>query len=73
MARKSRSTGRTPRAGRGADSRKETSAPRDAGQPVLEAVDSGGLGMDDGMILATTMLLAGAVVLAFLANNAHYG
>ena len=38
---------------------------------TVEAVDRGGLGIDEGIVLATFLLLVGAVVLVYLASQ-HY-
>lgn len=38
-----------------------------AAEPVLEAVQTGGLGIDEGVILCTTLALLAAVVLVYMA------
>ncbi|MGE3175309.1 MAG: hypothetical protein AB7O97_21980 [Planctomycetota bacterium] len=35
----------------------------------LEQVDAGGLGIDEGIVLATSLLLIGAIVIVYLANQ----
>ena len=69
MPRKSK-TPKTPRASRTADaSTKRAAKPAkkiEAPKPALEAVETGGMGIDDGMVLTTTILLTCAVVLAYL-------
>jgi hypothetical protein len=45
----------------------------DAAAPevALEQVESGGLGIDEGIVLATFFLLVGSVVLVYLANQTY--
>jgi len=47
---------------------KEAEAPV---EPALEQVESGGLGIDEGIILSTFILLIGAIVLVYIANNSY--
>ncbi len=48
--------------------RKGKNEPADA---VLEQVETGGLGIDEGIILGTFFLLVGAVVLVHFANQTY--
>ena len=38
-----------------------------AAEPVLEEVDSGGMGIDEGIDITTTLILIGAIVLIYSA------
>lgn len=38
---------------------------------VLEEVESGGLGIDEGIVLATFFILIGAIVLVYLASQGY--
>ena len=80
MARK---TTRTPRAGRTGDASsksKKAAKPakltktktKAAAKPALEAVDSGGMGIDEGMVLTTFVLLVCAVVMAYVVTGNQY-
>lgn len=40
---------------------------------AVEAVEKGGMGIDDGIILSTTLLLAFATTLVYLARAAYVG
>lgn len=40
-------------------------------QPELEQVESGGLGIDEGIILGTFFLLVGAIVLVYFASQSY--
>jgi hypothetical protein len=43
-----------------------------AGQAeVLEEVETGGIGIDEGIVLATFLLLIGALVLVIVANQGY--
>jgi hypothetical protein len=41
-------------------------------EPVLEEVDTGGAGIDEGMVFTTFFLLAGAVTLMYMILNTRY-
>jgi hypothetical protein len=45
-----------------------TAAPQEV---VVEETEAGGLGIDDGIVLTTALLLIGALVLAYMALS-HY-
>lgn len=47
---------------------KEAAAPAAA---ELETVESGGLGIDEGIVLGTFFLLVGAIVLVYFANQSY--
>jgi len=38
-----------------------------AAEPVLEEVDSGGMGIDEGIVITTTLILIGAIFLIYSA------
>lgn len=39
--------------------------------PAVEVVDKPGLGIDDGIVLTTTLLLVAALVLVYFANKSY--
>lgn len=47
-------------------------APSAAPEVVLEEVETGGSGIDEGIVFMTFLLLAGAVTLAYIILNARY-
>lgn len=42
-----------------------------APEAALEQVEGGGMGIDEGIVLATFFLLIGSVVLVYLANQTY--
>jgi|KBSSwiStaDraftv2_1062776.scaffolds.fasta_scaffold195109_2 hypothetical protein len=47
---------------------KEAEAPV---EPAIEQAEGGGLGIDEGIVLSTFILLIGAIVLVYIANNSY--
>ena len=48
------------------------SKPAPAQEAVLEEVDAGGAGIDEGIVFTTFFLLAGAVTLVYMIMNDRY-
>ena len=54
--------------------KRQRSGSRRAAAPepeVIEEVESGGMGLDDGIVLTTTILLIGSIVLVWLALGGY--
>jgi hypothetical protein len=48
---------------------RKSKQPAPAAEADLEQVDSGGLGIDEGIVLGTFILLISAIVLVYFANQ----
>lgn len=51
--------------------RRSKQAADPAPEVALEEVETGGMGLDDGIVLTTFLLLVGAIVLVYMAGEAY--